>query len=71
MPRVIETILGRGIITVLAFENQTAFIAADSLSSQPDDEVFLLWKQKFLKHEEAHAVIVNYEFRNERRQLKT
>lgn len=32
-----------------------------------DDEVFEIWKNKLMQHEDHYALMVNYEYRNEKR----
>eukprot|EP00347_Sterkiella_histriomuscorum_P003271 403364927 len=73
LPKVVESILGRGVINVACKNDQTFFYCADTSKSgnqKVNDELFQIWKSKFIKHEDAHAVMVNYEHRNERRLLK-
>ncbi|CDW78489.1 UNKNOWN [Stylonychia lemnae] len=70
LPKLIESILGRGIIGVNAKYNQSFFYSTDTNSAKGNDDLFQIWKQKFIKHEEAHAVMINYEYRNEKRLMK-
>jgi hypothetical protein len=36
-----------------------------------EETVFEMWKEKLLKHEERHAMVMNYEYRSEKKINKT
>ena len=63
---IVDHLLGRGVIGVYMKESSCLFATAD-YGGKAEDEVFLLWKQKLMKHEQTVRMMANYEFRNEKR----
>ena len=68
LPRLVESMLGRGINGLACCYDQTFFTNSEKgYYTDTESDVFRVWKMKLKKYEEKNALMANYTYRNEKR----